>query len=63
MVRTLMPEIDHVLLDKFNKYSLLSDPASVLAGKQPIKPFCPEPFDFESYNWAGPEAASSANTG
>lgn len=62
MVRTLMPEIDPVLLDKFNKYSLLSDPASVLAGKQPIKPFCPEPFDFESYNWAGPEAASSANT-
>jgi len=36
MVRTLMPEIDHVLLDKYNKQALLSDPAF---GKQPMKPF------------------------
>ena len=54
-----MPEIDPVLLDKYNKQALLSDPPS---GKQPIKPFFSEPFAFESYNWAGLEVASSANT-
>ena len=36
MVKTLMLEIDPVLLDKYNKQALLSDPAS---GKQPMKPF------------------------
>lgn len=51
MVRTLLPQSDPVFTEKYAK----------LAGKQPIQS-SPEPFDFSSYNWDGPESSSTPHS-